>query len=467
MFYSILVVDPEEHVRKELTGDLARENCTVRTAADVAGAIAAFDQAPADLVLADRDVARGEGGKLIEALVQADPAPAVILMTADAPPGPADGIPGIHEYVRKPADAEALRSIIRLALETRRLRMNMAALGGREEPLGGLIGQSAPACTLRTQILQVAATADATVLITGESGTGKELTARAIHRCSARRDAPFVDINCASLPPALLESELFGFERGAFTDAGMRKRGYFEMAEGGTLFLDEIVELSTQLQAKLLRVLEQRTVRHLGGTEDIRVNVRVIAATNRDPRALVREGRFRSDLYYRLNVLPIHLVPLRERAADIPILLDHYRRALNARLSRNCRGISNDALAVLSRYDWPGNVRELKNTLERILILYNPDAIELAHLAQEMLTPHAPALLPLQIKLPPEGLSLAPFLASVENELVRLAMERTGGNVTQAARLLNLPRETLRYKLSRALPGGGDPGAGSPARESR
>ena len=322
-----------------------------------------------------------------------------------------------------------------------------------------LIGETAGARALRAQIHVVAENNDATVLVTGESGTGKELTARAIHDCSARRHAPFVDINCASLPPNLLESELFGFERGAFTDAGARKRGYFEIAEGGTLFLDEIAEMSTPLQAKLLRVLEQRTVRHLGGTDDLPVNVRVIAATNQDIHVLVREGRFRSDLFFRLNVVPIHLSPLRERAADIPLLLEHYRLTLDARLSRNCTGFGGDAMAALCRYSWPGNVRELKNLLERILILHNPAVIEIAHLPQEILSPLSPAAAPLRLVLPPGGLSLAPFLASVEDELVRLAMERTAGNVTQAAKLLNVPRETLRYKLSRALAGGGKTGA--------
>jgi transcriptional regulator with PAS, ATPase and Fis domain len=326
---------------------------------------------------------------------------------------------------------------------------------------GELIGETEGARALRAQIRQVAENNDATVLVTGESGTGKELTARAIHNYSARRDFPFVDISCASLPPNLLESELFGFERGAFTDAGARKRGYFEMAERGILFLDEIAEMSTSLQAKLLRVLEQRTVRHLGGTEDLPVDVRVIAATNQDIHALVKEGKFRSDLFYRLNVVPIHLVPLRDRAGDIPLLLEHYRLRLNTLLSRNCTGFSEDAMAALCRYFWPGNVRELKNLLERILILYNPAVIELAHLAQETLSPPA-SVAPIHLTLPPEGLSLAPFLASVEDELVRLAMERTAGNVTQAAKLLNVPRETLRYKLSRVFPGGGKTGTNPP-----
>jgi two-component system, NtrC family, response regulator AtoC len=326
---------------------------------------------------------------------------------------------------------------------------------------GEFIGETEGARALRAQIHQVAENNDATVLVTGESGTGKELTARAIHNFSARHDFPFVDISCASLPANLLESELFGFERGAFTDAGARKRGYFEMAEGGTLFLDEIAEMSTSLQAKLLRVLEQRTVRHLGGTEDLPVDVRVIAATNQDIHVLVQEGKFRSDLFYRLNVVPIHLVPLRDRVGDIPLLLEHYRLRLNTLLSRNCTGFSEDAVAALCRYFWPGNVRELKNLLERILILYNPAVIELAHLAQETLSPPAAAA-PFHLTLPPEGLSLAPFLASVEDELVRLAMERTAGNVTQAAKLLNVPRETLRYKLSRVLPGGGKTGTDPP-----
>ena len=457
MAFSILVVDREESVREYLTRVLAEEGYRVRSTGESALAVAAFDEAPADLVLVDRDIAENEAGALLKTMNKSEPAPVVILMTDDPAADPAEAAMrlGAHEGLRKPLEPDVVRSIVRLALEAGQLRRNAAALRGRGDPFGELIGETVSARALRAQILQVAANNDATVLVTGESGTGKELTARAIHHASARRDGPFVDINCASLPPNLLESELFGFERGAFTDAGSRKRGYFEMAEGGTLFLDEIAEMSTSLQAKLLRVLEQRTVRHLGGTEDLPVNVRVIAATNQDIHALVQEGKFRSDLFYRLNVVPIHLVPLRDRAEDIPLLADHYRRRLNARLSRSCRGISAAAMAALCRYFWPGNVRELKNILERILILYDPEMIEPPHLAQEILSPPAEAAVPLHLTLPPEGLSLAPFLASVEDELVRLAMERTAGNVTQAARLLNVPRETLRYKLLRALPRGG------------
>ncbi|HEX7573600.1 MAG TPA: sigma-54 dependent transcriptional regulator [Bacteroidota bacterium] len=457
---SILVVDHEESVREYLTGLLTEERYRVRSAGESGRAIAALRDDPVDLVLVDRKVADDAAGRLLETINEADPAPLVILMTDDPPIDGADArlTPGSHACIRKPLEADAVKSIVRLALEARQLRMSVAALRRRDDPFGELIGETDGARALRVQIHQIAENNDATVLVMGESGTGKELTARAIHNCSARRDGPFVDINCASLPPNLLESELFGFERGAFTDARARKRGYFEMAEGGTLFLDEIAEMSTPLQAKLLRVLEQRTVRHLGGTEDLPVNVRVIAATNQDIRALVREGRFRNDLYYRLNVVPIHLTPLRDRAGDIPLLLEHYRLTLNARLSRNCTGFGGEAMAALCRYAWPGNVRELKNLLERVLILYNPAVIEIAHLAQEILSPPAAAAAPLHLTLPPEGLSLAPFLASVEDELVRLAMERTAGNVTQAARLLNVPRETLRYKLSRVLPGGGKTG---------
>jgi transcriptional regulator with PAS, ATPase and Fis domain len=287
----------------------------------------------------------------------------------------------------------------------------------------------------------------------GESGTGKEITARAIHFHSARRDGPFIDLNCASLPPTLLESELFGFEKGAFTDAKARKPGYFEFARGGTLFLDEIAELDISLQAKLLRVLEQRSVRHLGGTRDIPINVRVIAATNQNLRSRVEQHKFREDLYYRLHVIPIQLVPLRDRQEDIPLLLDHYRKVLNRRLSRSTVGISEEALKCLVRYSWPGNVRELKNLLERILILYNPDVIEIAHLPQEILSATNPAVPGFQVSLPPEGISLPSFLASVEDELIRMAMERSSNNISQAARVLNVPRETLRYKLSRIPPG--------------
>lgn len=453
MNQTILIVDDEESIQENLCRILAEEGYQIQSARTVQEGTTMLETSAVDLVLLDLNLPGEPGMGLLRRVREIYNSPLVIVMTGYATVDSAvEALKlGAYDYIKKPFKADAIKLIVRLALEAQGLRRKVDALQ-METPEGGvydLIGQSASLTELRKQILQVAASEEATVLITGESGTGKELTARAIHTHSVRKDNPYIDINCASLPSNLLESELFGYERGAFTDAKSRKPGYFELARGGTLFLDEIAELSTSLQAKLLRVLEQRTVRHLGGTKDIPVNVRVIAATNQNLKSLVEQHAFREDLYYRLNVIPLALTPLRDRPEDIPLLLEHYRRNLNKKLSRNSGGISAEAKAYLLRYSWPGNVRELKNMLERILILYNPETIELAHLPQEILSAGREAVQGFQVTLPVEGISLPSFLASVEDALIRIALERTSNNITQAAKLLNVPRETLRYKLGR------------------
>ncbi len=287
---------------------------------------------------------------------------------------------------------------------------------------------------------KIAASPGSTVLLLGESGTGKGLIAEEIHRHSRRAPWPFQYILCSALPESLLESELFGHEQGAFTDARQRKRGLLEYAEGGTVFLDEIGEISHALQIKLLRFMEERAFKRLGGTTDIRVDVRVVAATNRDLDRAVREGHFRQDLYYRLTVLPVRVPPLRERAGDLPVLIDHFIALLNGQLGKRIRGISRGALARLESYGWPGNVRELKNAVERAMLLGEG----------EMLTPEdflaLSSPLPLAIyELPAEGIDLK----RLERELLRQALLRTGGNRSRAARLLGLSRHQLRYRLEK------------------
>jgi two-component system, NtrC family, response regulator AtoC len=287
------------------------------------------------------------------------------------------------------------------------------------------------------------------VLITGESGTGKELVARAIHKLSPRRERPFVEINCGSLPFNLLETELFGHERGAFTDAKTRKTGLFEEANGGTIFLDEIGEMDMNLQVKLLRVLEDRRIRRLGGVRNIDIDVRVIAATNRNLKGAIEEKVFREDLFYRLNVFPIHLVPLRERRADIPRFLDYFLKRFNRQFNKPIREISREALDLLMRYHWPGNVRELRNIVERICIMHHGEVIRPEFLPREIWGEGPRKDAPYSFEIPPEGILLEEIIEQIERDLVEKAVRITGGNIAKTARLLSVPRGTLRYKMEK------------------
>jgi transcriptional regulator with PAS, ATPase and Fis domain len=296
---------------------------------------------------------------------------------------------------------------------------------------------------------KVAESEVSSVLLQGESGTGKDLVAKAIHYHSSRADHPFVAINCAALPGTLIESELFGYEKGAFTDAKARKEGLFEQAEGGTLFLDEIGELELSLQAKLLRVLEEGSFRRVGGLKDLPLDVRVIAASNRDLKVESEANRFRTDLFYRLSVIQIDIPPLRERGDDIRVLAEHYLASFKSRLRKNIERIAPDALATFSRYEWPGNVRELRNVIERAMILEDGDEITAKYLPRG-LTGDSRGRSTLtvtsdQVRLPNEGLSLE----EVEMSLVRQALERSGGNQTKAAELLDISRDQLRYRMKK------------------
>jgi transcriptional regulator with PAS, ATPase and Fis domain len=313
-----------------------------------------------------------------------------------------------------------------------------------------MIGASTALKKIVQAMTDVARHSSSTVLITGESGTGKELVARSIHHLSPRKEAPFVSINCASMPVNLLESELFGHEKGAFTDAGSRRTGLFEEANMGTIFLDEIGEMDPAVQSKLLRVLEERQIRRVGGTRNIDIDVRVIAATNRNLLMAMKAGRFREDLFYRLNVFPLHIAPLRERQEDIPLLARYYLEKYNKNFSRNYQSIAPDALDALVRYTWPGNVRELKNVIERICIMHDGPVLLPEYLPHELLalslgTEDMPAGLELQLG----GKGLDEMLGDIEQTLVRQALDKSGGNVQMAARILKIPRGTLRYKLEK------------------
>lgn len=309
-----------------------------------------------------------------------------------------------------------------------------------------IIGKSAAIKKLFRLIEKVAPT-ESTVLILGESGTGKELVARAIHEKSRRREGPFVPVNCGAIPEELLESELFGYEKGAFTGAVKSKPGRFEMAQGGTIFLDEVAEMSPKLQVKLLRILQEKRVERLGSERSVAVDIRILAATNRNLEKEVKEGRFREDLYFRLNVIPVHLPPLRERKEDIPLLAEHFLRRFCEREEVPLKRLSEEALACLCRYSWPGNVRELENLMERLVILSEDQVIRKEDLPEHLWQP--PPLSPEPLEIPPEGLNLPQILREMEKNLILKALEASGGVKSKAAKLLGLNRTTLIEKMKR------------------
>jgi two-component system, NtrC family, response regulator AtoC len=368
---------------------------------------------------------------------------------------------GAHDYLDKPVDYDELLATIAKALETTRLRREVRRHRNELVRLYGIaniVGRSKATEQILIKIRKVADSAASTVLIQGESGTGKDLVAKAIHYASHRADKPFMNITCTALTESLLESEMFGHERGAFTDAKSLKKGLLEVADGGTVFLDEIGDMGAQLQSKMLRFLEEKSFKRVGGSADIRVDVRVIAATNRDLEKLARSGAFREDLFYRLHVVPIDLPPLRERKEDIPDLVDHFLEQFNREFKKKTKGLTDEAMACLMRHDWPGNVRELRNVIERVMILEDRAEVDVSDLPEDIVhrtdlagdedvppdpagaeDPSAAAL----IRLPEAGVSLR----DVQFELVRQALERTGGNQTKAAQLLRISRDALRYKM--------------------
>jgi len=462
----ILIVDDERLVRWSL-----RQKCeewgyhVVEAEAGEPGLKVAQHESP-DLVLLDVRLPDMSGLGVLEQLKKNGDARAVIMITADPQ---LDDVKaalklGAYDFVGKPLDFDELHVTVKNALETTRLRSEVQSLRGEMRQRTGyhnVVAVSAKMTELLNFVRKVAASEATTILIQGESGTGKDLIAKALHYESARQEKPFVAINCSAIPETLMEAELFGHERGAFTDAKQMKKGLFETADGGTLFLDEIGELSPLLQAKLLRVLEDQMIRRVGGVRDMQVDVRVIAASNRDLEKAVQDGEFRQDLYYRLAIIAIFIPPLRERKEDILPLVDFFVDHYNRRFKKSVRGLAEDTRRLLLNHNWPGNVRELRNAIERAMILEEEPLLRPTYLPfsvseaggltafERASSGDGPALangrmLP-RLYIPEGGTSLE----EVEHSMVELAMRQANGNQTQAARLLDISRDALRYKLKK------------------
>lgn len=451
----ILIVDDEAFIRENLERILTDDGYRTYSATGGDEATALLKNEEIDLVLLDLNLGCESGLDVLERLKKIDPKVLVIIITGYATVESAvDALKlGAYDYIKKPFKADAIHLIVRLALETQSLRRDLRRLRrrGGSDPLSGgeIVGASAGIKEVFTRCREVAQHESATVLITGESGTGKELVARAIHALSPRKQQPLIEINCASLPYNLLESELFGHEQGAFTDAKSKKIGLLEEGNGGTIFLDEIGEMEMSLQVKLLRVIEERKIRRLGGVRHIDIDVRLISATNRDLKQAIEDKSFREDLYYRLNVFPINVPPLRERKDDIPRLMQHFLTYFNNQFNKKIQDVSKETLELLNHYHWPGNVRELRNVVERICIMHRGDTILPEHLPQEIWGEHHEITSPFNLDLPPSGIDFDSVILDIERELITKAMTRTAGNIAKAARLLNIPRGTLRYKLEK------------------
>jgi two-component system, NtrC family, response regulator AtoC len=443
----VLVVDDEENLRVVLRTLLRRHGYEVESAASGEEALGLVDSFGPDVVLTDVRMPKMGGLDLLATLKAKHNDATVIVMSAYGNMDLAIEAmkAGAYDYVQKPFKPDEVVLALRKAEERELLRRENRALREeirREHRFEHILAKSSNMQDIFRTIAKIA-DYKTTVLVTGESGVGKELVARAIHQRSSRRGGPFVAVNCGAIPENLLESELFGHKRGAFTDAVQDRRGLFEEATTGTLFLDEIGELPLGLQVKLLRVLEDEKIRRLGETRDLKVDVRIIAATHRDLMAETKAGRFREDLFYRLNVLPIHVPPLRERREDIPLLIDHFTTRNNTRLGTMVRGLDTEARRLLYEYPWPGNVRELENTIERAMVLCESDQIAAPDLPERV----REARDPIQMQLTSGELSVKKTVRVIEEVLIRRALQKTKGNRTRAAEVLEISHRALLYKI--------------------
>jgi two-component system response regulator AtoC len=444
---NVLVVDDERNIRTLVARVLAPDQIEVQGAGTGSEGIQMADEMSPDLVLLDLRLPDMDGMDVLRTLKNRHPGVAVIIITGFGQIQSAvEAIKvGATDYIEKPFEhLEKLKLAVSRALDEIRAKRELRRLHGLQEKQYGvdqIIGDSEPTRTLRDLIRKVARSEAQTILIQGDSGTGKELVARGLHYESARRDFPFMEVNCAAITETLFESELFGHEKGAFTDAKSAKKGLMELADRGTLFLDEVSEMSFNSQAKFLRVLQERVFRRVGGTRDIKVDLRVITACNRPLETRVKEGQFREDLFYRLNVIPIHIPPLRERREDTMPLARHFLTESNVRSHKSLKGFTPETERLLVNYPWPGNVRELRNLIERLVILGNSEYIEPQHL---------PLQFAAQVVELPRQEAQQEFrtLAEVERAYINEVMQRVEANKSRAAKILGISRQTLRKKLT-------------------
>jgi two-component system, NtrC family, response regulator PilR len=447
----VLVVDDEQSMR-ELLGIMLRQAGYQVAAADGGeAAIQMLKSESFDLVVTDLRMRKVDGLGVLRAAKEFSPRTVVLVVTAFASTETAVEAMklGAYDYVTKPFKLDELKLTVANALERRRLQEENQALKRqlrRERGFENFVGHSAKMLDV-FETIRKTADSGSTVMITGESGTGKELVAQALHWESSRRNRPFVSVNCGAVPETLMESELFGHVKGAFTGAVASTEGLFAAADGGTLFLDEITEIPQTVQVKLLRAIQERQVRRVGDTRDVKVDVRLIAASNRDLGKAVADGVLREDLFYRLNVIPIHLPPLRDRREDIPLLVAHFIKKLAREVGREVRGVTPEAVAVLEQYHWPGNIRELENVVERALVLGSSDMLVVDALPATVRQPRDRDDLP--VELPSEGIDLEATLDRIERRYIQMALDRVGGVQTRAAELLRVSFRQFRYKLQK------------------
>ena len=448
----ILIVDDEQDTRDLLTEILKNGGYAVSAMSDGPSAIEEARKNPFNLAFVDLKMPGIDGIEVIKQIHKIDPDLMIILLTGY---GTIDSAvramkAGAYDYITKPFQVDEILMTAGRALEHRRLHAENIILKktlANRYKFENIIGVSRSMDKMY-EIIERVSDSDSTVLILGESGTGKELVARTIHFNSPRKDGPFIPINCGAIPEGLLESELFGHEKGAFTGAVATRLGRFELANGGAIFLDEVGEMPPALQVKLLRVLQSREFERVGGTRTIKVDIRILAATNQDLEEALKSGKFREDLYYRLNVVQIHIPPLRERKDDIPLLLDHFVAFFNERKKKNIQGFSSDAMKLLMDYRWPGNVREIENLIERLAILKGSGIIEIQDLPEKISTVPTTASGPIS-RFPDEGVDLTMEINEFENRLILSAMEKANGVKSRAAHLLRLNRTTLVEKMKK------------------
>ena len=454
--FTVLIVDDEKTLARSIKLFLIEQGYEAEVAEDADAALALLEKLHPDLVFLDLRLPRMSGLELLKKIRQYDPYIQVVMLTAYGTiEGAVEAMKlGALDYLKKPVDLDELKILVERAQESSRLRQEVQYYREKETrdfELEGLIGRCPAMQQTFEQIKYLASLEEEapTVLLTGETGTGKSLVARALHMQSRRARQPFIEIDCTSLPPTLIETELFGYEKGSFTDARESKVGLIEAAEGGTVFLDEVGDLELSLQGKLLRVIEERIVRRIGSVRDRKVDARLLAATNKDLVAAMGAGRFRKDLYYRMAVLTIHLPPIRERGEDIPLLAEFFLTRFSTKYGKRLR-LGEPVMAALRRYDWPGNVRELKHVMERAVLAFTGASGEIADIPLGPATragaaPAAAEALGPAREVPAEGISLAEW----ERSMIERALREAGGNQAKAARLLGVSRDTLRYRMAK------------------